>query len=78
MPFPFTGFAGQDVALVGVFPFQTAAGRRVETLGRAPMGLHFGHSLNLTYKYSFRFSVFSRKKLKILIRAGILVNRFIG
>jgi hypothetical protein len=59
MPFPLSGFAGQYVALVGVFPFQTAAGSGAEALGRAPMGFHFGHGFNLTYKYSFRFSVFS-------------------
>jgi hypothetical protein len=66
MPFPLRGFAGQDMALIGVFSFQTAAGRRVEALGRAPMGFHFGHNLNLTLKrrfsvFSFRFSV--KKKI---------------
>jgi hypothetical protein len=52
MPFPLPGLAGQDVALVGVLPFQTAAGRGVEALGRAPMGFHFGHNFNLCFLFS--------------------------
>jgi len=35
----FPGFAGQEVTVPRLFPFQPAAGRAPETFGRTPVGL---------------------------------------
>jgi hypothetical protein len=52
------GFAGEDMAVAGLFVFEAAAGSRLESFGRAPVGFDFRHGLT-------SYSGFGSKKIII-------------
>jgi hypothetical protein len=61
LAFALPGFAGQDMAVAGLFKLQAAAAGGFEALGRAPVRFHFRHGLSSVQQY-FLF----KKVLKIL------------
>jgi hypothetical protein len=62
------GFAGQDMAVAGLFELQAAGACRFEALGRAPVRFNFGHNLSSVPQYF----LFQKRQALSWLSKGIL------